>query len=449
MNRSTVSKILRLSGPIIGLNLLHVLTLAVDTAMVGRLKQSEEALAGLGYAGQIVFLLMVGMIGLTVGAVAFVSRAHGSKAPERVNHILHQSVQLTIVLGVICSILGNVIASPLLVLLGAEDASIALALEYLRPMLLGIPFYFLNILYAAILRGVENTRLAFFVAVILNGLNILFNYCFILGNFGLPQLGMFGAAIGTVMANFLAVCLMLLLLKRGSVVDIRPQFSLSPIDKPLFFDLLRVGWPAAGDMIILNASFLTIIGLLGMIDPLAVAAHAVGIRIWLLAFVPGMSVSQATTALVGNALGASNTKEAKSVVKVGIILCATIMSVLGFVVVLFSGPLIQLFNIHPDSELFKYAGIWLLLLGSAMPALGIWLGLEAMFHGSGMTNRGLRINFYTTICIQIPISYLMGITFGWGLWGVWGSFPLVFILKFLWGALEYREGKWLRTGMQA
>ena len=81
-------RLLSLAWPVIGLNVLQVLSLAVDTAMCGRLEHAEQALAALGFAGQLIFVSMVGMIGLTTGTIALVARAHGAGDSTRVNHIL-------------------------------------------------------------------------------------------------------------------------------------------------------------------------------------------------------------------------------------------------------------------------------------------------------------------------------------------------------------------------
>ena len=96
-----------LAWPIIGINVLTVLALAVDTAMCGRLPDADTALTGLGFATQLTFLLMVAMIGLTVGTVANVARAHGAGHDERINHVLLQATQLTLVLGVFGMLVGH------------------------------------------------------------------------------------------------------------------------------------------------------------------------------------------------------------------------------------------------------------------------------------------------------------------------------------------------------
>jgi len=439
-------RLIDLAWPIVGLNVLQVLALAVDTAMVGRLAAAETALAGMGFAGQTVFLLMVAMIGLTVGSVAFIARAHGAGDTERVNHIFRQSTQLTVLLGIVVAGVGNLLAVPFLHLLGADAASMESALAYLRPLLLGTAFNYLNILFAAVLRGVGNTRLAFGVAVVMNGLNVLFNYGLILGNYGLPQLGILGAAVGTVLAQLCAAALMIFLLYRDAVPGVRPALSPQPIDRELVGDLYRIGWPAALDMVVLNAGLLTIIGLLSRVDEVTVAAHAIGLRIQALAFVPGMSISQATGALVGTALGASNVEEARRVVRASVVLCTGVMTSLGLTFVFLAGPLVSLFSVPEGTPLFDYAVIWMTLLGFAMPVVGVWIAWVGMLQGAGATRRSLRINVVTTVLCQIPLSYVLGFPLGLGVWGIWGAFPLAFAIKMVWGWVEYRRGAWARVG---
>ena len=164
-SRSIPRRLFSLSWPVIGLNVLNVLSLAVDTAMCGRLPNAPQALEALGFSTQVVFLLMVAMMGLTVGTVAFVSRAHGADDEARVNHLLHQSTQLTVLVALGVAVVGNLFADDILRLLGASEAVVGLGLDYLRPLLTFTVFYYLNLLYAAALRSVGNTRLPFLVAL--------------------------------------------------------------------------------------------------------------------------------------------------------------------------------------------------------------------------------------------------------------------------------------------
>lgn len=444
--RSIPARLVQLAWPVIGLNVLNVLALAVDTAMIGRTPNAEAALTGLGFATQLVFLLMVLMMGLTVGTVALSARAHGAGDGGRVRHVLTQSTQLTVLLGVIVAVVGNLLAPTLIGLLGGSDAALEAGLLYLRPMLVGSTFYYLTILYGASLRSVGNTRLAFLVALAANLVNFGLNYTFILGNFGAPALGIQGAAFGTVCSQAFSAVLLLTLIRRGAVPGISVRLRPAPVDAPLARTLVRIGAPAAADMVILNASFLSIVGMLGRIDPVAVAAHGIGLRVQALAFVPGMSISQATGAMVGNALGAGNLKEAKAVVRASLVLCTIIMSTLAVLIVGFEDSLILLFDVPLDRPLAGYIRTWMRVLGLCMPLAGIYISFVGMFQGAGATRISLRINLWATLAVQIPLSFLLGFPLGLSTLGVWAGFPLGFVVKAALGAVHWRRGAWAVEG---
>lgn len=429
----------------IGLNVLGVLALAVDTAMCGRLPNAATALEALGFATQVVFILMVAMLGLVVGAVANVARAHGAGDAERVSHVVQQATQLTVLVAVGVAIVGNLAAPAILRALGAKGETLTLGLSYLRPNLSLCVFYYLSTLYAAVLRGIGNTRLPFLVALGSNALNVLFNYGLILGNLGLPSLGVQGAAIGTVLAQACGVGALVLVLRRRPIPGLTLRLRPAPIDRELARSLARVGWPAALDMIILNASFASIIGMLGRIDSVAVAAHGIGLRIQALAFVPGLSISQATGAMVGNALGAGNVPEAKAVVRASVLLCAAVMSALAALIIVGAAPIVSIFDVPHGTALMDYSVQWMHLLGWGMPIVGVHIALVGMFRGAGRTNTSLHVNLLGTL-VQIPLSWLLGFPLGLGAFGVWLGFPLSFVVKAALSAWWYKRGDWAVAG---
>lgn len=444
--QSMFFRLYSLAWPIIGLNVLSVLALAVDTAMCGHLPNKEQALSGLSYASQVIFLLMVGMIGLSVGTVASIARAKGAGNTERANHILYQSTILAAGLGIFIAIVGNLLARPMLSALGASSAAQDYGLQYLRPLLTATSFNYLFLLFAAVFRAVGNTRIPFLVSLLTNAINVLINYCLILGNWGFPALGLQGAAIGTLTSQAVGATLLGWMLYRGALPPISLRVRGTPIDRKTIAMLLRVGTPAALDMIIVNASFLSIVGMLGRIDEVAVAAHGIGLRIQALAFVPGMSVSQATGALVGQSLGAAKPDEARRVVMASIALCLVIMSVLALTLILLAHPIVRIFDVVPGTPLETYAVSWMRLLGYGMPLAGIYISFVGMLQGAGETKTSLRVNLITTFCFQIPLSYILGFVLGMGALGVWLAFPVAFVLKASAGFLIYRQGRWIKVG---
>jgi putative MATE family efflux protein len=446
VDRAIFRRLFDLAMPIVGLNVLSVVTLAVDTAMCGRLVDAEEALTALGFAGQLIFLVMVAMLGLTVGTVAFIARAHGAGGTERINHVLHQSILLTYVVSIAVAIVGNLGAGVAMGWLGADATVTDLGVGYLRPLFTFTVFFYLNMLFAAALRAVGNTMLPFVIAVFSNLLNIVLNYGLILGRLGLPEMGVRGAAWGTVISQAVAVILMVLILRRDAVHGVRARVHLARIDRPLANDLFRVGAPAALDMLVLNVAFLSVVGMLARVAQVAVAAHGIGLRIQSLAFVPGFGVSQAIGAMVGNALGAGDAREAREVVRSGMLLSTVIMTVTGLGIVLGAAPIVAIFDVDPATELGRYSILWMRVLGLGMPIVGVHIALIGMLRGAGATNTSLRINIVGTVLIQVPLSWFLGFVVGWGAFGIWVAVPISFVVRMYLGILAYRKGSWARAG---
>jgi len=444
--RAIVRRLIDLAAPIVGLNVLNVLSLAVDTAMCGRLPDAEIALTGMGFAVQVAFLLMVAMFGLMIGAVATVARAYGSGDEDACNHVLVQATLLTVGLALAIAVFGNAVAAPLLRGLGASEQALAAGLLYLRPILAGTVFAYLNLLYASLLRGVGNTRLAFAVALVINGLNVLFNYALILGNWGAPALGLTGAAYGTVAAQAIGLAVMVTALGRGACPPLGWPLRLRRLDRELAQRLVNIGTPAAMDMIILNAGFLSIVGMLGRVDEMAVAAHGIGLRVQALAFVPGMSIAQAMGALVGQALGRGSEEDARAVARVGIAICGATMTVLGIGILLAAWPILSLFEIQAGTALGDFSEQWMGLLCLGFPLVGLFIGYGGVLRGSGATGVSLRINALGTLAVQIPLSWILGFPMGLGAFGIWLGFPLSFLAKTSLGYWAYRSGIWAQTG---
>ncbi len=444
LDRTIFWRLAKLSAPIIGLNMLSVISLAIDTAMCGRLEDSEHALEGLGFATQVVFIGMVAMLGLVVGTVAVVSRYHGAGKSDQVDHVVQQSTYLTGFVGIFVAAIGYVGAEPLIRALGADGESVAHAIDYLRPSLTFCVFPYLLMMYAAVLRGVGNTRLPFMIGLLTNILNVIFNYALILGNWGAPSLGVNGAAIGTVTSQAIGVVVFIVLLSRG-VDGVRLPLRPAPLDRDLAKMFFQIGAPAALDMVILNASFVSILGMLGQIDGTAVAAHGIGLRIQALAFVPGLSVSQATGAMVGNALGAGDVSQARAIVRAALVLCTGIMTSLALLIIAGAEPIVQIFDVQSGTPLMRYSIQWMQLLGAGMPIVGIHIAIIGMLRGSGETKTSLMINVVGT-AVQIPLSWILGFPLGLATAGVWAGFPLSFLVKGVIGVRAYRKGKWAKVG---
>jgi putative MATE family efflux protein len=343
---------------------------------------------------------------------------------------------------------GNLFAPQRLLLLGARPEALAAGLEFLRPMLAGTVFYYLGILYTGVMRGVGNTRVPFLVALLTTALNVGINYLLIYGELGFPALGIQGAALGTVIAQLVGALILGTILHRGVIEGLVLRLRIERIDRALARELVRIGTPAALDMLVLNASFFTIMGMLNRIGEITVSAHVIGMRIQSIAVVPGLAIAQATAAMVGQALGAGSVDRARQVLRGSILLCTVIMTALALILIFLARPIVSLFNVPPDTPLSDYAVTWIRLLGYGMPLAGWHTAVTGLLQGSGATRASLRINVWAAV-FQIPASFVLGFTLGLGAFGVWLAFPLSFVLRVWLVQRAYRGNTWARVGLHA
>ena len=183
-------------------------------------------------------------------------------------------------------------------------------------------------------------------------------------------------------------------------------------------------------------------------DPAAVAAHGIGLRIQALAFVPALSVAQATGAMVGNALGAHDLPAAHHVVRASVRLNVAITTTLALLLVLGAHPIVAIFDVPEGTALHDLSVEWMRLLGYGMPIVGIHIAYVGALRGAGDTRSSLWINLVGTV-VQVPTSWLLGFPLGMGPWGVWLGFPASFVLKAALGYAAYRTGRWARVGSRA
>lgn len=445
--KGNLREVARLALPVALLNLLGVLTLFIDILFCSRLEEGEAALTALGFSAQIIFLIQVPMLGFSVGSAALISRAYGARAKERVASLTRQSLQGAVVLAALTAV-SSPITLPLIVgTLGAEGLAYELALDYLFPLFVGIVFYFLQTLSFSLFRSTGDTRLPLVLGLVVNGLNVPLNWVLIFGQFGLPGLGVEGAAYGTIISQAFGVLITLGLIRRGALGGIPVSLRPSLFESEFVRDIFRLGAPAALDLLLVNLSFLTMIFFLARISPEAVAAHGVGHRVQSLAFVPGLGIAQAVGALVGNFLGADNKKGALKVTRSGIVLAALLMGTIGAGLTFGRGELAALFSIEPGTELFALTTLWIMILGGTLPIIGANVALIGALRGAGATFSSLLINMVGTLIFQIPLLYI-GAELD-GARGIWLSFPIAYFCRTMVTIWIFRRGNWAKTGLRA
>ena len=211
VNGPLLGKILRFSIPLMLSGILQLLFNAADIVVVGQFTGSD-ALAAVGSTGSLNNLIVNIFLGLSIGSSVLVARYYGAQDWRNVHEVVHTSVLISGVAGVILIFVGILLAEPLLRLMGTPPEVLDQAVLYMRIVFAGMPALMVYDFGAAILRAVGDTRrplIFLFIAGLINvGLNLFFVIVF--------HMGVAGVALATVISQCISAALVLLCLSRST-----------------------------------------------------------------------------------------------------------------------------------------------------------------------------------------------------------------------------------------
>lgn len=439
---------LALAWPLALTNLSQMALVLTDTFFLGQLGELPLAAATLG--GNLYFIALALPMGLAFSAAAMLAQERG-----RVRHhmremrrTLRQAAWLMLplfaVLGVALWNTGAILRAT-----GQEPALADAAQVYNRALLWGMPFVYGFLLLRGFLAALERPGPALWVSAGAIGLNALLVYGFVAGGFGLPQLGVLGAGISSAVAN-LAMCLGL-----ASWIALDRRFSRFRLagrfwrtDWRRMREIVFVGLPIAGTMLMEIGIFSATALVMGWFSPGAVAAHAVALQIASACFMVPMGVSQAATARVGLAAGGADARGAWRAGWTAIGLGAGFMGVTALLLLTLSDQIAALFLAPELAETRAMAASLLVIAGIFQLADGVQAVAAGALRGLKDTRLPMLIAAVGYWGLALPIGLGLGFSAGWGPRGVWiglacGLGLVATLMTLRWAALSRRGG--LRT----
>jgi len=433
--------IFKLSIPVAIENVLHMSVFIIDAVMVGRL--GTDALASIGLAGALYFTISMVFSSLSVGSASIVARHIGAKEKEAAQVVGAQAVLMSLILGVLVTPLLLVFAQKMLVLMSAEPQVSALGKSYMQ--IIGGFFIFRLIILACngILRGAGDTKTPMKVTIIINCINILFNWLLIFGIGPFPRWGVAGAAWATAIAYTIGTVLLCTKLFTGRCIlriSIRQiiQFHFESVKR-----IIRISIPAAIDAFLTQIGFLIFAKIVAILGTIPLAAHQIAIRIESISFMPGFALAVSTATLVGQSLGTKNVNLALLSMRRSCYFAMALMGFFAFIFLIFPAQMATIFK--PEPSVLSLAVVCVMIAALEQPALAIYMVYSGGLRGAGDTISPMIITIVGTLCFHVPISYLFGITLGWGLAGVWFGSALDWICRAIAIYILYRRGRWKRV----
>jgi putative MATE family efflux protein len=427
-------RVLALALPIMGENLLQTMVGVVDTLLVSRL--GDDAIAGVGVGAEITFFTLAILSAVSIGATVLVSQAIGASDTDRARHFARQAISWGLVIAIPLSFLLFALTPTIIDLFGAEPDVRDLAISYFEVIGATASVLLLSYLCGAVLRGAGDTKTPLKAASIANVINILASYLLIFGHLGLPELGVAGSAWGATIGRGVSALYMLRALWKGSTpVSIHGLTGWRP-KRRFGIDLFRLGIPAAIEQMMIQGGTTILVVIVATLGSAALTAQQINFTVMSLALLPGMSISIATTALVGQSVGARAIDNAGIAARIGARLSLSWMVFAAIAAALFARSIVGIFS--DDREVLDIGTRGLRGLAVSLPFWGLWVITAGMLRGSGDT-RGPMIRGGLTIWTSVALAWLGVHIFDLGIGWVWTTFLISGPISGIGNTLAFRK----------
>jgi putative MATE family efflux protein len=407
----------------------------VDIFFVSKL--GRNAITTVGLTESLMFITYSLAIGLSTAATAIIARRVGEKNYHKASEAALQTLLISIILGIILSVLGLLFAPQLLGFMGADIHVVAEGANFTRLILLSCIVIVLLFVINGIFRGAGNAAMAMKSLWIANLVNIIL--CPILIHFW----GLEGAAIATIIGRSTGVIYQFYyLLKGDSIININKiPFNL---DKTVINALVKIGWPAAIQFIIASGSWMFLARLIATTGgTVASSGYQIAIRNFVFFILPGWGLSNAAATLVGQNLGANEVERAKESVNLAAKYNVIYMVFVTILFVTVPDYIIQFFT--EDADVISFGAITLRIFGSCYFIYGLSMVMVQALNGAGDTKTPTYINLFCFWVVQIPVAYYFAYGLGGGAKAALWSTPIAEILAAFIAWYYFRKGDWTKT----
>ncbi len=339
---SIVRHILCFALPLLIGNLFQQLYNMVDTWVIGNYA-SNEAYSAVGTVGPIVNTLIGFFTGLSSGAGVVISQYYGARQRERVQDTVHTAITLTLILGVLFTILGICMTPLMLKLINMPEESIPDATTYLTIYFAGILGLMIYNMGAGILRAIGDSKRPFYYLAVCAVMNTVLDLVFVL-NFGM---GVAGVALATILSQGVSALLVLLALLR-STDWVQLHIRKLRLHRDMLRKITIVGIPAAIQLSITAFSNVFVQSYINHFGPDCMSGWTTYAKVDQLLFLPMQSISLASTTFVGQNLGDNRPERARKGVSTSMLVAVVTTVLLTAPVVIFAPQIVYFFNQKDD-----------------------------------------------------------------------------------------------------
>lgn len=440
-SKELILEAIRMAWPAVLESFFVALAGMIDTMMVSTL--GTYAVAAVGLTTQPKFIALALFLSSNIAVNALAARRFGQKNRENANKILYTAIVFVIISAVIISTVTFIGADQIIRWCGSNADTHEAGVTYFRVIQAGMIFNVLSLVINAAQRGCGNTQIAMTTNVTSSIVNIVFNYLLIGGNFGFPRLGMFGAALATVLGTVVA-CIMSIISISKSDCFLSIPYIIKHKIKPgfdAFRSIISLSFNLLLENIAMRIGFLTTSIIAAKLGTDAFAAHQVGMNLLSLAFSLGDGMQVAAVALIGRSLGEKNTEKAKHY--------GNICQKIGFIISVVLAVIMFFFGREIFSLFFNKADILDMgvLISRYIMIIVLFQVSQIIFagclRGAGDIKYCLWASLISVTIIRTLVTWsLAGGILNLGLSGIWLGVLSDQLSRFIFLSIRFKEGKW-------
>lgn len=431
--------------PILAGNVLQSLNGSINAIWVGRYL-GEAALTATANANNIMFFLIGAVFGVGMAATILVAQAMGRKDVVQAKQVIGTSATFFIGVSIVIAMLGLPLSRHILLWMSTPEASLPLAVAYLRIIFMAVPFMYCFAFLSAILRGAGDTRTPFTFLLLVVLFDIIGNPLLIFGIGPFPKMGIAGAATSTLIANVISLAAMLswLRYKKHPLWISRHERGLYRPDPAILRALIVKGVPMGLQMILISLAMIAMISMVNEYGESTTAAYGAALQLWTYVQMPAMAIGAACSSMAAQNVGAGRWDRVGAITRSGVLFNFVLTGALILPLIAFD---------HATLALFMPDGSPSLAIAQHLNRIAVWsflfFGLTFVISGvvrsTGAVIPPLLILGIALWAIRVPFAVWLQPRFGVD--AIWWSFPVSSVCAMLMSLAYYRWGRWREARM--
>lgn len=399
-----MKRLLSIAVPIILNNIIAQLQMIIDRIFLGH--ANDLYMSALGNVSSPVWTTMSFCNSLVMGASILISQSVGAGKKDGIGEYAGAMMKYNNIIPVFLFFFWMIFPKPVFMLLGVADNVMPLCLSYVRwyaPLFLLVG---LSGSLGVILQTSNYTKPLVVYGIIRSGINIILDYVLIFGKFGLPALGIQGAAIGTVIAEYLGAIYIAFVFFRSNRLVTRPTWmEVKTSHVRSFLHAAKLGINIALEDFAWNIGNLILIRILNSINEYAAGIYTIIFSVEVLAVVIIGAIGSGTMTLTSEATGKNDLSQYKgtAICAYGICTLVTILIIIGAIA--FPDEILSLFT--SDTDVITSSGIYLILIGFNLFSKSANIIVGNAIRGSGNTKWMLYTQMFGTVWIVCVASFFV------------------------------------------